>query len=261
MTPFALYRSGEGTPLVLLHGFGGDHTGWLSIVSRLKGVPTLTYDLPGHGRSLDVPGGGRAGAMGKTILADLDARGIERFHLAGHSMGGSTAIMMALRAPQRIASLTLVAPGGFGPRIAIDTLRQWADAVSDMSVARALKRMTAPGHITGAFEVSRVAAMRRQPGQRDMLREIVGMLADGDGNQGTFDAEKMREAFAQFPTTLVWGEEDPILPVERTEGWEDATKVVRLVSAGHMLMEERPAAVATAIAETIARAEERAAAA
>ena len=251
MTPFALHRSGEGLPLVLLHGFGGDHTAWLSIVSRLRGTPTLAYDLPGHGRSLDVPGGGRPSAMAKAVLADLGERGIERFHLAGHSMGGATATMVALRAPERLASLTLVAPGGFGPEIAIDTLRAWADATSDTALSRALKRMTAPGHITGAFEIARIAAMRRRPGQREMLREIVGGMADENGRQGAFDRAKLREAFVTVRTSLVWGEADPVLPFSQGEGWGDALQLYAVPKAGHMLMEERAAAVAKAIKDTI----------
>lgn len=256
MTPFALSRSGEGTPLVLLHGFGGDHTAWLSIVSRFRGVPTVAYDMPGHGRSLDVPGGGRTGAMAKAILTDLDERGIDRFHLAGHSMGGATAAMVALRAPERLASLTLIAPGGFGPEIAIDTLRMWADATSDAALSRALKRMTAPGHITGAFEIARIAAMRRRPGQREMLRDIVGGMADEDGKQGAFDRDKLRAAFERMPTMLVWGDDDPVLPTLQADGWGDSLNVVRVPKAGHMLMEEKPAAVAKAIQGAIVRAGE-----
>ena len=247
MTLFALHRSGDGAPLVLLHGFGGDHTAWLTIVSRLRGVPTIAYDMPGHGRSLDVPGGGRTGAMAKAVLADLDARGIERFHLAGHSMGGATATMIALRAPERIASLTLVAPGGFGPEIAIDTLRRWADATSDAALSRALKRMTAPGHVTGAFEVARVATMRRRPGQRETLRGIVANMADAEGRQGAFDRTKLCETFASIPTRLVWGDADPVLPPSQAEGWDGVANVSLVPGAGHMLMEERPAAVATAL--------------
>ena len=254
MTPFALYRSGEGLPLVLLHGFGGDHTAWLSIVSRLRGTPTIAYDLPGHGRSLDMPGGGRPSAMAKAVLVDLDKRGVERFHLAGHSMGGATAAMIALRAPERLASLTLVAPGGFGPEIAIDTLHAWADAISDTALSRALKRMTAPGHITGAFEIARIAAMRRRPGQREVLRKIVGGMADENGKQGAFDRKKLQEAFSGIPASLVWGEADPVLPFSQSEGWGDALRLYAVPKAGHMLMEERAVAVAKAIEGTMAHA-------
>lgn len=254
-TLFAQERKGNGTgdgvPLVLLHGFGGDHTGWLSIVSRLsKDVATLAYDLPGHGRSLNVPGAGRAGAMSKGVLADLDARGVTRFHLCGHSMGGAVATLMAMRAPDRVASLTLLGPGGFGPEIAIDVLRDWGRATSTTALSRALRRMTAPGHVFGAFEIGRLEAMRRRPGQREKLVEITTLLADEDGRQGAIDREAIRSL--SVPTTLVWGDRDPVLPASQADGLDDVYHVLRLQGAGHMLMEERPAAVARALRERIA---------
>ena len=243
---------GEGETLVLLHGFGGDHTAWFTIVQRLpKDWRVLSYDLPGHGRSLDVPGGGRAGAMAKAVLADLDARGIDRFRLAGHSMGGAVATMIALRAPERVAALTLLSPGGFGPEIAIDTLRDWAAASARPAIVRALARMTAWGHRFGAFELGRIEAMRRRPGQVAMLREIVGAMADKEGRQGAFPDEQI--ASLGNGTALVWGDADPVLPFDQAKRHAGALRLVPLAGAGHMLMEERPAEVAGAIAETASR--------
>ena len=243
-------------PLVLLHGFGGDHTGWFTVVPRLPNVPTLAYDLPGHGRSLAAPGAGRAGAMAKGLLADLDARGIGPFHLAGHSMGGAVATLAAMRAAERVASLTLLAPGGFGPEIAYDVLERWAAADSRPSIARALRRMTTPGHETGAFEIGRVEAARRRPGQVAELRRIVTGLVDDHGEQGAIDREAIRAlpTMLDGPVTLVWGERDPVLSPHHAEGLDDALRVVRLPGAGHMLMEERPREVAVALTETMASA-------
>ena len=241
----------EAAPLVLLHGFGGDHTGWFTVLPRLAG-PSLAYDLPGHGRSLHAEGAGRAGPMAKGLLADLDARGIGRVHLAGHSMGGAVATLVALRVPERVASLTLLAPGGFGSDIAYDVLEQWAGADSRSAIARALRRMTAPGHETGAFEIGRAEAMRRRPGQVPLLRRIVRGLVDDRGRQGAIPREHLADLVP--PTTLVWGDADPVLSPGHADGLDGAMEVRRLPGAGHMLMEERPRDVAAAIRDTMARA-------
>ena len=250
---FAQARRGEGDPLVLLHGFGGDHTGWFTVIPRLPNVPTLAYDLPGHGRSLGAGGAGRAGAMAKGLLADLDARGIGRFHLAGHSMGGAVATLAAMRAPDRVRSLTLLAPGGFGSEIGYDILVAWANADSRPAIARALRRMTAPGHETGAFEIGRVETARRRHGQVPELRRIVAGLVDDRGEQGAIDRDAIRALPGTLgaPVTLVWGDADPVLSAHHADGLDDALNVVRVPGAGHMLMEERPRDVAGALERTM----------
>src|SRR5882757_4225967 len=101
--------------IVLLHGFGGCHDVWHEVTSALApGIRTLAYDLPGHGLSLDFPGGGAAKTAARAVLAALAARQtsqMRRVHLGGHSMGGASATLMALTAPEKVASLTLLAPG------------------------------------------------------------------------------------------------------------------------------------------------------
>ena len=115
--------------VVLLHGFGGCHDIWREVTATLApGIRTLAYDLPGHGLSLDFPGSGPAKTAARAVLADLAARGIARVHVAGHSMGGAVATLMALAEPETIASLTLLAPGGFGPEINGPLLRRYAAA-------------------------------------------------------------------------------------------------------------------------------------
>src|SRR5208283_5469927 len=116
-------ESGEGPPLLMLHGGGPGATG-MSNFSR--NIPALAQrfrlivpDLPGYGRStkgLDRkdPFGDLAGS----ILGLLDALGVEKAHLLGNSLGGSCALRLALEAPERADRLVLLGPGG------IDTSRR-----------------------------------------------------------------------------------------------------------------------------------------
>src|SRR5690606_18331479 len=92
--------------IVLLHGFGGSNMDWNDIQPDLaRDGLALAYDLPGHGRSLHHPAAGSAAGMAKAILADLEGRGVGKAHVAGFSMGGAVAALMAMRAPDRVASL------------------------------------------------------------------------------------------------------------------------------------------------------------
>jgi 4,5:9,10-diseco-3-hydroxy-5,9,17-trioxoandrosta-1(10),2-diene-4-oate hydrolase len=116
-------ESGEGPPLLLLHGGGPGATG-LSNFSR--NIPTLANrfrviapDMPGYGRSskgLDRKD--PFGELARVMLGLLDALGVEKAHLLGNSLGGSCALRLALEAPERADRLVLLGPGG------IDTSRR-----------------------------------------------------------------------------------------------------------------------------------------
>jgi pimeloyl-ACP methyl ester carboxylesterase len=77
---------------------------------------TLALELPGHGLSSKDVGTGDA-ALFTVIEATLVALDVERVHVVGHSMGGALAVLLAARRPERIATLTLLAPARLRPEI------------------------------------------------------------------------------------------------------------------------------------------------
>jgi 2-succinyl-6-hydroxy-2,4-cyclohexadiene-1-carboxylate synthase len=99
--------SGEGQPIVLLHGFTGSHATWSNFVSKWKAdFQLITIDLPGHGRTrIDTP------RTMETCCNDLrqlfDHLNLTAFHLVGYSMGGRTALSFAILYPHYISSLIL----------------------------------------------------------------------------------------------------------------------------------------------------------
>ena len=103
----ALRREGNKAPILFLHGFGSTKEDYADI-QRQRGFDqhgVLTYDAPGFGKTIcdnesrvDIP------FLVKTAAAMLDAEGIERFHVVGHSMGGLTALMLACEHPERVLS-------------------------------------------------------------------------------------------------------------------------------------------------------------
>jgi len=104
-----LYRTGTGTPMVFLHGFGSTKEDYADVIQQepLADLPVLAYDAPGCGATtcsdltaVSIP---FLIAVAEAVLA---SRQIERFHLIGHSMGGLTALLLADRDPSRIASFT-----------------------------------------------------------------------------------------------------------------------------------------------------------
>jgi pimeloyl-ACP methyl ester carboxylesterase len=98
---------GAGAPVVLLHGFGLDGRSWTpQIAAFAASHRVIVVDLPGFG-----PGGQRlTGAHGPAaeVRLVLDALGVDRAHLVGHSFGAAVAVDLALSSPERVSSLTLV---------------------------------------------------------------------------------------------------------------------------------------------------------
>jgi len=103
----AIHRDGSRAPLVFLHGFGSTKEDYADIVRypAFNDRPFLAYDAPGCGETIcadlskiSIP------FLVETALAMLDRKGIEKFHLVGHSMGGLTALMIADAYPERVLS-------------------------------------------------------------------------------------------------------------------------------------------------------------
>lgn len=245
---YAREKGAGGVPIVLLHGFGGHHGDWTDIQPDLaRDRLVLAYDLPGHGRSRDVAGAGSAGGTAKAILADLEARGLKRVHLAGFSMGGAIAALTALRAPQTVASLTLLAPGGFGPEINAPLLRRFAEATSADGLRVCLDEMSAPGFSTLTRDVAGLAAVRFVPGMRDSMLEVVAAITKG-GTQGEIPREML--AGLTMPVSVVWGTADPVLPYAQSAGLPASWTLHTLPGVGHMMLNEARKPVTTAIRRT-----------
>ena len=96
---------------MLLHGQPGSAADWQQLTGRLPGaLGVVALDRPGYGTSRQPAGGFGYGA--RAVLAELDARGIGRAVLVGHSYGGGVALSVAQLAPRRVEALVLLASVG-----------------------------------------------------------------------------------------------------------------------------------------------------
>ncbi|WP_421916581.1 alpha/beta fold hydrolase [Mesorhizobium sp.] len=250
----SLYAAEQGAGskvIVLLHGFGGGHDSWRGVTGALaNGARTLAYDLPGHGLSLDFPGAGPAKVAANAVLADLAARGIKRAHLVGHSMGGAIATLMATAEPARVASLTLLAPGGFGHEINAALLRRFAGAVDKDEIRACLAAMSGPHPMPAEDTVNVLHDMRGRPGQTPRLVEIAAAMTRDD-RQGVIPREWL-EALS-MPVMVAWGSDDTVLPVTQADDLPAHFHLHHVLEAGHMLVEEAPELVAQIIRRNTSR--------
>lgn len=203
----------SGVPFVFLHGFGGDHLAWDGLTIALENkAPTLAYDLPGHGRSAHHPCQSPR-EMATVIAQDLRRRGQKGVNLVGHSMGGAIAALIALEEPDLVRSLTLLAPGGFGPEINLKLLRRFARADTEALAEQALEQMVGWSFALPRMMPALVAANHRDPAYRDRLSCILETLIDGDEQ---VQLPTGRLADLPFSVRVVWGTQDRVLPTRQS---------------------------------------------
>ena len=217
-TSIAWTELGSGPPIVLLHGMADSHRTWRraapALASRFR---VLLPDLPGHGFSARPDAPYTLDWYARTLLGWLDAVDVGRAHLVGHSFGGGVAQWMLLEQPQRVDRLVLVAPGGLGPEVSLGLrlasfplLGRWL-AQPLMGIGTHVMMRLGGQH--SSEEIARAAWLNRAPGTGMAFHRTVSGCIDLLGQRvQTWDRI---ESVKLPPLALVWGERDPILPIDQ----------------------------------------------
>lgn len=237
--------------LVLVHGFGASVHTWEPWVERLQTqYRIISVDLPGHGLTRTPRGYSFSASSNAQLIDDLvDRLGVRRFTIVGHSMGGAVAVRYALRAPQKLDAVVLVAAAAW-PRERPSDRAPLVFQLLRNPIGRAILRYVNPrpfaerGLISAYRDremvsdevVDRYVDLARAPGRR-------ALLTSGRNNAG--DAPLRPEMFAGIgvPVLVIHGEDDRIIPVEDSRALAAAMPSARLVTypdTGHMPMEETP---------------------
>ena len=237
-----------GTPVVMIHGFGADLATWMFNQEALAADrPVYALDLPGHGGSSKEVDDGSAAALARTVLAYLDAAGIERAHLVGHSLGGAIAVEIAAAAPERVTALTLVAPAGFGTEIAGDFIAGFIAESRSRKLRPVLEMLVANPEMVSADMVEDVLKFKRLDGATAALSAIAAANFAGDTQKLSL-RERLKDV--AVPVHVVWGEADRILPAAQAEGLPASVRVTRVPGAGHIAHMEKASEINTIIKST-----------
>jgi len=226
-------RMGDGNPpLVLVHGFGGDLNNWLFNQPALAaGRATYALDLPGHGRSGKDVGSGDIAALARTLTAFLDVLGLEQVHLVGHSLGGAIALDLAVRQPERVASLTLISPAALGGEINTDYIEGFIAAGRRKEMRAVLGLLFADPALVSRDMVEEVLKYKRLDGVAAALAAIAGAAFPG-GRQSRDLKSCLGDL--RMPAQVIWGRQDRILPVAQGDGLPANVPLHVLDDAGHM---------------------------
>jgi pimeloyl-ACP methyl ester carboxylesterase len=240
---------GDGPPLLLVQGLGYGRWGWRPVVEPLASrYRVIVFDNRGIGDSDVPPGPYTAAEMAGDALAVLDAAGVARAHVLGASLGGAVAQELALRSPERLEKVVLVATmsgmTNMHP-IPAQTMQLMAEAAT-LEPAVALRRF-----VENALEPE------PDPALVDRLVELrtanppdpAGWAAQA-GIWSSFDVWDELPSI-DGPTLVVQGEGDVVvdprnapLLAERIPGAR-----LQLVAGGHLFLWNRPAEFAELVTE------------
>jgi pimeloyl-ACP methyl ester carboxylesterase len=257
------YRTGGSGPLlVLIHGITSNSATWDRVLPRLaRRYTVLAPDLLGHGRSDKLRGDYSVGAHANIVRDLLDALGHPSATFVGHSLGGGVALQLAYQYPERVERLVLVAPGGFGrevtmllraaslpgsgPVLAMAASRPVVQAGT--LLAGTLGRLGVQGS-TDLEELGRAYALLSDRASRRAFIHTLRSVVDHDGQR--VSALDRIEVIKQFPSLIVWGERDRIVPAHHGEHAHREvphTQLSLFKHAGHFPHRDDPAKFVRAI--------------
>jgi pyruvate dehydrogenase E2 component (dihydrolipoamide acetyltransferase) len=238
---------GEATPVVLIHGFGADLNGWMFTQPALaEARRAVAIDLPGHGGSVKEVGSGDAVGFAAAIADALDALGIDKAHLVGHSMGGAIAATLANQQPQRVASLTLIAPAALGAEINGAFIDGFVRAQRRREMQEMLTLLVHDPALVSRAMLEDLLRYKRLDGVPAAL-EAIARAWFPDGCQ----AVAIDLAALAMPVQLIWGQGDRIIPAAHAEALAGRLPVHILDAAGHLPHMEKSGEVTRLIARFV----------
>ncbi|TFV48465.1 alpha/beta hydrolase [Blastococcus sp. TF02A_35] len=271
-------RSGDGPPVVLLHGWPGDRTDHRLVVPLLTGVADVVVpDLRGFGGSdrhaVEPEEGYSADAQARSVAGLVDELGLGPVVLAGYDIGSRIAQTVARLFPDRVRALVAAPPmPGAGPRLLDpDVLREfWYQSFhrtglpaqlldGDRDAVRSYLQhfwthWSGPSFTPADGDLDRLADGYARPGaftaSIGWYRVGPGILARGLAEQAPAPADRLAT-----PTHVLWPGHDPLFPpawADRLEEFFADVTLTPVPDAGHFLPLEAPEVLASAIRAALA---------
>ena len=199
--------------ILFLHGLGGSQSTWASVLGDFADTQRVAaIDLPGHGAS-DKP----SPEMKDYSVAGLAARVgevMEKLELApavlvGHSLGGVTALQLALDRPKLVRGLVLVNSAGLGPEISGEFLDRIGSDPSRDDARRLMELYFQDRRFVLDRGIDDMLATRMAPGADAAIKFIAASIFTRNGQQHIL-VDRLGEL--EIPVLLVWGELDRVIP-------------------------------------------------
>lgn len=236
--------TGDGFPVLLIHGLAGDHKAWLPQLPVLaQRYRVIATDNRGAGRSTQVDEPLSTADMARDFIELMDRAGIDRFHIVGRSLGGLIGQHITLLAPDRVQSLVMLAAAAkvdpIGHRVLMNMreVLQWTDSWADHA-RHSVQNFVSPRFFNENPE--RIAAIESLIGGETRLKACYVRQSHAALTHDTLD----RLGEIRNPVCIMAGRLDPIcgplatqwmidrLPQAEVEWFEDSS---------HFFLMEEPA--------------------
>jgi pimeloyl-ACP methyl ester carboxylesterase len=210
--------------VVLIHGMAGSSATWREVIPTLaEHYRVVAPDMLGHGRSAKPAGDYSLGAHASIVRDLLGYLGVERATIVGQSLGGGVAMQFAYQYPEVCERLVLVSSGGLGREV------NWILRLLSLPGAEFVLPVAVPGFIRDQGNALSGWLHRHgiRPPRVTEMWQAYASLADGESRQAflrtlrsvvdaggqTVSARDRLYLTAAIPTLIVWGDDDPIIPV------------------------------------------------
>jgi len=240
-------EGGEGSPVLLIHGYGDTADGWRRVVpGLLRDHRVVAIDMPPFGRSAVPPKGKLLDFYDEFFPTLLDELELDQATVIGHSLGGAVALRLAIENPDRVERLGLVAPAGLGSAppwwwLALTARPLWQGALSIPSPLTtplvklglrsflALRLFENPRRLDD--EINRLVRMHGTG------RDLKALLAAGHACIDSYTGKLLEQSLAlDIPLWMLWGRRDGLVPSVHARAFERAhpeAKVHVLDDCGH----------------------------
>jgi pimeloyl-ACP methyl ester carboxylesterase len=257
----AMKRAGSGKPMVLLHGVGSDRSIWALLMPRLaEHFDVIGLDMPGYGDTPPLPEGEEptVPALARAVARELDAIGVRKPHLVGHSMGGWVCFELARRGLAR----TVVALSPAGAHTVSEGRRENITLATQRYGARLVAPLGRLPFLLGPIKALGLRTMFGKPGNVDA--EAAALATRKIARAPSFHATRRwmtshnPEGLDEItcPVLIAWGTKDRLLTPKqgpRLVGEISGSQLRLMPGLGHALQCDDPELVSSLILEFAAQ--------
>lgn len=251
--------SGSGEVVLFIHGLMSYIPAWDKVIPELsKKFRCIAIDLPGYGKSTGGEHSGAVSLYAETVVRFIKVMKLGKVNLAGHSMGGQISIAVALRNPELVKKLVLIAPAGFETFSFLDNLmiRKFGSPKMILEAnAEQIENSWRGNFYRMTDDVRKMVAdthlMKALPGFNDyanvVFNSVIGLV-----KEPVFNSLKNLKC----PVLIIFGKNDAMIPnkyIHKNQTTEEVarrgqaeiknSRLVLLDECGHFVQYEKPAEV------------------